>query len=93
MDGQTTDDGQRVITIVHLSLRLMCTKNDHQTGNIDKRIFKKITTGMEKDWLQQVEHMQALGVWMSDRTVSLCHTRSKCSMKDTYKFEISVIRS
>ena len=26
-DGRTTDDGQRVITIVHLSLRLRCTKN------------------------------------------------------------------
>ena len=25
-DGRTTDDGQRVITIVHLSLRLRCTK-------------------------------------------------------------------
>ena len=25
-DGQTTDDGQRMITIVHLSLRLRCTK-------------------------------------------------------------------
>ena len=26
----TTDDGQRVITIVHLSLRLRCTKNQQQ---------------------------------------------------------------
>ena len=26
-DGRTTDDGQRMITIVHLSLRLRCTKN------------------------------------------------------------------
>ena len=26
-DRQTTDDGHRVITMVHLSLRLMCTKN------------------------------------------------------------------
>ena len=26
-DGRTTDDGQRVITIVYLSLRLRCTKN------------------------------------------------------------------
>ena len=25
-DGRTTDDGQRMITIVHLSLRLRCTK-------------------------------------------------------------------
>ena len=27
-DGRRTDDGQRMITIVHLSLRLRCTKNE-----------------------------------------------------------------
>ena len=29
-DGRTTDDGQHMITIVHLSLRLRCTKNYNQ---------------------------------------------------------------
>ena len=36
-DGRTTDDGQRMITIVHLSLRLRCTNKRPSGPNIGHR--------------------------------------------------------
>ena len=44
----------------------------------------------EKDWSQQVEHMQVPngtgpGVRRSKRPLSACYTRRKCSMETSHK--------
>ena len=39
MDGQTTDDKQRLITIVHMSLRLRCTKKIWPSGQGVRLLF------------------------------------------------------
>ena len=51
-DGRTTDDGQRVITIVHLSLRLRCTKNEYRETDILLRICDVVNGNvkLESPW-------------------------------------------
>ena len=51
-DGRTMDDGQRVITIVHLSLRLRCTKNQgvfiKHYAPVGNKVQKAILTSRSK---------------------------------------------
>ena len=52
-DGRTTDDGQRMITIVHLSLRLRCTKKKYTHQNIQDK-SNAVTCEHPEHWYHNV---------------------------------------
>ena len=77
-DGRTTDDGQRMITIVHLSLRLRCTNKKVKIAyvkhtfrfvahNVPSSIFQVlfISVKLKGDWSVPSHHLHSV-IQMSD---------------------------
>ena len=63
-DGRTTDAGQRVITIGHWSLWLLCPKNRHFSGTLE----------LEKNWQQRAAFVTKTLIFgiLSPKSTGIC---------------------